>query len=540
MLILDTSTLGDKANSLSPSEVYWAYNGLDCGITFDVKNAIKPQLDEVSSLTYETSMATLAPVMEMMLEGLPVSLSRRREVEAYYVKRLEELENNFQKMLVDGLGLPADRALRKGRRPLAVNYASPKDVQYLFHTVLGIPEKKTRKKGQDAASVTTDRAALESFKVHYFAEPFVNFILAMRDCTKAIGFLGSPLDSDNHLRCSLNVAGTNTGRLSSSFSDTGTGTNLQNINGKMKDIFVAPDGWMFVDIDLEQGDSRGVGAIAWNWFVEEHGEEWAGRYLDACESGDLHTSVCKMAWPNLSWGDDPKGWKKIAQQIAYRDKTFRDLAKVLGHGTNYMGLANTMAKNSKLPVGTVSAFQRAYFEGFPCIREWQLRTLHLLKTQRCLITPWGRRRYFWNNPDANTTENAAIAYSPQSTTGEFINRGMIKLWHYRNAKNLPIKFLLQVHDSLVLLVREDRIEELMPIILKQLAVKLILARDREFTIPHGCKVGWNYGSVEYNKAGEIVGNHYGLKVWTGTETRKPPAKIKNFRQALETPLGQMR
>ena len=534
MKVIETTDLDDKADHLTNSEIYWVYNALDVTVTYDVYNVIKPQLDAVALETYNVSMATIAPVMEMMLEGLPVSLSRREEVCKHYEKQLTRLESQWQRLCVEGLGLPPDRIKRKGRSPIALSYSSPKDVQVLFHEILGIPEKKKRKKGQEEAKTTTDREALEGFRQYFHAEIFINFILAMRDTAKSIGFLRSSIDADNKLRCSFNVAGTNTGRLSSQFSDTGTGTNLQNISGKLKDIFWAEDGWTLLDIDLEQGDSRGVGAIAWNWFVDSHGEEFAGKYLDACESGDLHTTVTRMAWTNLPWGEEPRDWKSVAKRLAYRELSYRDLAKKLGHGSNYMGMPPTMAAHAKLPVSTVVEFQRNYFNAFECIPAWQQETLVRLERDRHLITPFGRRRYFWGDPKASTTRNAAIAYSPQSTTGEFINRGAIKLWHYRNLHNLPIRFLLQVHDSLVLMVKTSQLETLIPVILEQLKVILPLKKGREFTIPHGIKVGWNYGGYDEKD------NPFGLKPWEGSDSRKPPKRFTTLASALNTPISSLR
>jgi DNA polymerase I-like protein with 3'-5' exonuclease and polymerase domains len=538
MIIIDTLELEEKSASLSDAEIYWIYNALDCCVTYDVFLEIEPQLDAVSRATYNTSMATIPVFLEMMLTGFPVNLERRREVLTHYEKQLASLELAWTRLCSEGLGIPADRSKRdRGRTPLPVNPASPQDVQYLFHTVLQIPEKKKRKKGQSEAKTTTDREVLEGFRSYYFAEVFVSFILAMRDCNKAIGFLRTKLDADHRIRCSFNVAGTNTGRASSSFSDMGTGTNLQNISGKQKNIFVADEGWMLADIDLEQGDSRGVGAIAWNWFVDSHGEAWAGSYLDACESGDLHTSVAKMAWPTLQWTDDPKANRKIAEQIAYRDKSYRDLSKGLGHGTNYLGQPNTMAQHAHLPVTTIVDFQKGYFKGFPCIAEWQQETIRQVREERCLITPFGRRRYFWNDPNAVPTHNAAIAYAPQSTTGEFINRGAIQLQHFLNHNpTFPIKFLLQVHDSLVIMFKQREIQEVIPTLLEKLKVILPLQKGREFSIPLGVKVGWNYGATEFNKDGSVKDNHFGLRKWTGEEPRTPPKKLTTVQALLNSPM----
>ena len=51
--------------------------------------------------------------------------------------------------------------------------------------------------------------------------------------------------------------------------------------------------------EVEQGDSRNVGALYWNIFAQTHGETWAGSYLKACESSDLHRSVAEMVWPGV-------------------------------------------------------------------------------------------------------------------------------------------------------------------------------------------------------------------------------------------------
>lgn len=94
-------------------------------------------------------------------------------------------------------------------------------------------------------------------------------------------------------------------------------------------------------IDLEQAESRAVGAYCFTTLGEDS-------YLTATECGDLHTLVCSMCWTDLPWPEEfnldavrkygtlppdlISAAKKVAKQPAYRDKSYRDLAKVLGHG----------------------------------------------------------------------------------------------------------------------------------------------------------------------------------------------------------------
>lgn len=801
-VIINTQDLEDLAPSLSPSEVYWLYNGLDVTVTYDVLENVRKQMDPIALETYHHAMELTAPFMEMSLRGFPLDLNRRDEIAEHYRATYSKLEKMFTRVCVEGLGLP-----------VAPNPGSPKQMKEFFHETLGLPEKKKRKKGADEATVTLDRETLESLAATYMsATLFVAIILAMRDAKKALGFINSKFDADNKLRCNFNIAGTNTGRLSSSISDLGTGTNMQNVSGKLKDLFIAEPGDVIFDIDLEQGDSRGVAALAWNWFLESHGSAFAGSYLDACESGDLHTTVCRMAWPSLSWTDDPKLNKEIAGALAYRDKSYRDLAKALGHGclteehevltpegwvpigdkppvlmqweegsssfatvshwedkpytgemhtflgtslhadmtadhrvpykadtrstgikerpaamgpqafmplgngwvggdevvparliaahmadgyqeknwmafhfrkerkrerlislceeygyeyriqgdklrvrgqlpkypgafqfnwtadclrqfvdelkfwdghqsttavsisstrrqdlewfqtfgrilgvggniqkpqvsgfgsttyrlqqnnrqwangpntkwekrkvenlrvlcptvptgwfyvraggkifvtgnTNYLGQPRTMASHSKVPVRQIEQFQAGYFSGFPCVKEWQNETIRRLTEQRYLFNLFDRRRYFWGDPSSTSVRNAAIAYAPQSTTGEFINRGILQLYKLRNALDLPIKFILQVHDSLVVFAKADRRHEMKEILTKTLPVTKVLEGGREFTIPLGFKMGFNYGAFDPEK------NPYGMMKYSPADERRAPRRVhKSFTSLLD-------
>src|SRR5206468_12296259 len=134
---------------------------------------------------------------------------------------------------------------------------------------------------------------------------------ALRDLTKKVQMLKTEIDPDGRIRTSYNIGGTTTGRLSSSFSEFGTGTNLQNIEENLRSIFIADEGMKLAYFDAEQGESRAVGGIEWNLFRD-------GRYLDACESGDLHTSVAKLCWPGLDWNGDLAHDKQIAEEPYYR------------------------------------------------------------------------------------------------------------------------------------------------------------------------------------------------------------------------------
>lgn len=507
--IFDTSTLDENTISLLNSdEASWIYNGLDCCVTAEIYNALTVQLEgEPQNVkdTYAFTMSKHAPIFEMGLRGTLINENARQQTIIELEKELEELDKKFQRMMAEIFNS-------------SMNWRSPLQLKNFFYGVLGL--KEIRKRAADGRYVATvNREALEHFQIYLYARPFANFILVMRDIHKQLGFLKTEIDSDGRMRTSYNIAGTNTGRLSSAMNDFGTGTNLQNVNRKLRYPFVADRGKYLLNIDLEQADGRNVGAICHELFYESHGPAFASSYLDACESGDLHTTVCHMVWPELAWPEDHKEWKKFCDgMIAHGQDSYRQLAKKGGHGTNYYGTPRTMAKHLHTATPVIEKFQAAYFSAFPCVRAWHEWVKEELIRSSTITTLFGRRRMFFGRPSELSTIRAAIAYAPQSMTGEEIDHALYALW-----KNFPeVELLNQVHDSILLQIPFARINELVPKILEAMKVVLKLKGGRDFFVPLEAAGGWNWGYFDRDNP---ASNPYGLIKWKGEETRNPPAYV---------------
>lgn len=499
--IINTGDLTPETN-LDVNESLWVYNGLDCCVTDEVYQTLRQLVDPVTMKTYEFSKALQAPVLEMTLRGVLVNQPRKHKVLYDMRAKLAILQDQFNTLLSEGIGIPP------------INWRSPVQLNNLLYDVLRLPEQKKRNSNGIFAR-SSGREALEALSTYYIAEPIINHLLAMRDLGKSIGFLETGIDPDGRMRSNFSIAGTNTGRFASSVSDFGTGTNLQNVTAALRSVFVADPGYKLANLDLEQADSRNVGALCWNELVESHGEKWAGKYLDLCESGDLHTAVCKMASPDLGWGKrtneagELMSDRQIADLPAYRHKSYRDNSKVLGHGSNYLGTPPTMAKHSKLPRKLVESFQSNYFGSLPCIPAWHQSVFTQLEQSSCLTTPFGRRRFFFGRPKEAATRREAVAYQPQSMTADEINTGILNLWRANR-----VQLLIQVHDSIMFQYPEELEEEILPWALETLKTYLTLKRGREFVVPTEAMTGWNWGYYDEKD------NPDGLKKWKGSDNRK--------------------
>ena len=493
--------------SLGANDGLQIYNGLDCCVTMEIFYELVKQLDDTTRQTYELSKSLQGPILEMNMRGLKVDENQRIKVINEFTSYKERLTVNFERLCLEGIGE-------------TIKWSSNKDVIYLLYTVFNLPEVKTRN-AKGIYTLAVDRTALEKLQVHHFqAYGIIAHILALRDLQKKIGFLKTPIDADGRMRTNFNIAGTNTGRLSSAMSDFGTGTNLQNINALLRSIFVADKGMKFANIDLEQADSRNVGAICWNTFHQSHGEAFAGSYLDACMSGDLHTLVCSMAWTDLPWPGDPRGNRQIADGIAYRDLSYRDMAKKLGHGSNYYGKPKTMAGHTKIDQPLVKEFQDEYFKSFPCIPEWHKHTINQIQTTGQITTLFGRKRTFFTRLTDSGTHRAGIAYNPQSCTGDEMNLAMLRVF-----RSELVQLLVQVHDSLLMQYPEHDEASILPKCIANIEMKLPLVAGRELEVGAEAMTGWNWGYAS-------DANPDGLKKWKGSDDRKRQRKALDYQKTF--------
>lgn len=481
--------------SLSPSELLWAYNGLDCCVTREIWDIISPSLSPHAAGTYLLEKRFLGCALDMMRRGIRVDAVAR----SVAIGQQEILERKYEEYF---------SRLTHSICGREFNPRSGPQLKDLFYNYLHLPPVWTSKKGQRVMSM--DRETLEKLHDHFLAEPLITLILATRDARKILGFLRSSIDGDGRMRTSYNVAGTETGRWSSYASSFDTGTNLQNLPVSIRDMFISDSGWKLCYLDLQQAESRGVGALAWRC---------SGRdgYLRACESGDLHTTSCKLIWPDRPWTGDAARDRELADEIFYRWFSYRDISKRGGHGSNYFGKAYTLAKRIKVPQALMEDFQRRYFKGFPELSAWHIWVAGQLQLYQRLITPFGRERQFFGRPRDDSTLREAIAFEPQSLVGDCLNTGMDQL--YRSG--LPIQLLAQVHDAILFQYPEGMEDELLPRISAIVEAPFIVEHNgerREVTIPSDMETGWNWR--KYDKKSNP--NPDSLMKWKGpkSDTRK--------------------
>ncbi len=502
-------------------EKLWAYNAYDCCITRELWDEIDPMVGEARR-TYDFERGMIGPAMTMMRRGLRVDEEERD-------RRLQSL-TTLRPKLVELLDTYANAVWDK-----ELNHNSPPQLKNFLYECLGLP--KTVKSVKGAEKISTDREALEGLRNKYpRARPIVDCILALRDIDKKMSVLKAEVcEWDGRMRTSYNVAGTETGRWSSSESAFWNGTNMQNVTAELREVFIADEGYKLFYADLDQAESRVVAYIT--------GDE---SYINACESGDLHTTVVKMVWPDLPWTGDPVGDRAIADQKYYLHFTYRDMCKRAGHGTNYGLQPHSLQRHLKIELRYAYRFQLMYYGGdigyaslaryhkqdkdagfdrmietgkvlgkapkageidkrmvrvagaFPGIRKWHDTVAQKLQTTGELSTPLSRRRQFWGRLNEATTLREAIAFEPQSTVGDLLNIGLYRIWDELEPQ---VQILGQVHDAVLGQARVESFDKDMQAVLDCMHNPLLI-NGREMVIPTSAEVGFSWSKDMENWSNE--------------------------------------
>jgi DNA polymerase-1 len=472
--VVETTDLAKHLRDAPDDVKLWIYNSFDVLIPHEVREKVGPKMTANQRAIYDFERNLQGPAISMMLNGVLTD-------QHYLLRVLREWQNKYEEMekYVNSLTVAVwDET---------VNVRSPAQMkEFFYYSEDGFQFKPKYTGAGQKRRVTTERKALEQLaKENYYAQPVIHAMLALKDIGKTIEFLERGAEPDGRVHCSFNVAAAESGRWSSSHNPWGRGGNFQNQSEDIRRIYIADSGWVFAYPDLAQAEARGVAYCSGD-----------PAYIKAVESGDVHTQVCKLVWPELQWaGDNGPVDRSIAETIFYRHYTYRDLAKRGSHGSNYGGLAATMAKNLNIPEARAEEFQHRYFAAFVEIRRWHLRVQQLLQSTGKLTTALGRERTFFGRLDSRETLKEALAWEPQSVISEIIKIGLLYTWREFEIEQQKLKCCADMHDGQLYLIKEPYLDEIAPKIIANHTIPVRFPAG-VMTIPVDFTVGYRWQKKE--------------------------------------------
>lgn len=415
-------------------EMAGPYAAEDADITLRLHQVLRPQLAKVGKLqsVYEDIDLPLVPVLSRMEQrGTLISASTLRQHSQELAERMAELEKEAHEVAGESF-----------------NLSSPKQLQVIFYEKMGLPVIKKTPKG---APSTAEPVLQELAHEHELPR----LILEHRSLSKLKSTYTDTLPELIHHRTgrvhtSYHQAVTATGRLSSSEP------NLQNIpirteqGRRIRQAFIAEKGYKLLAADYSQIELRIMAHLS--------GDKGL---LTAFEKGeDIHKATAAEVF-GVAPSDVNSDQRRSAKAINFG----------LIYGMSAFGLARQLDVGRKI----AQQYIDRYFERYPGVLQYMDNIRKQAHNDGYVETLYGRRLYL---PEINArnkqlqqaAERTAINAPMQGTAADIIKLAMIEVERWLLAEHPDTaRMTMQVHDELILEVKEEAADEIRDGLIKRMS-----------------------------------------------------------------------
>jgi len=467
------------------------YNAKDAAVEYECYEEEMQLLNdepELKNFFFDKIMPLHRLYSDMEDVGLKVDELIRKNLHKKYSELRDEKYEKLINSIIDG-----DENLRDTFRKFNPN--SPKQVANLLYGYLKCPVRKDT--GESTLKSLANNAVKDQRK-----RDIIKGILEQRKIRKTIGtYLEFNCSSDDRVRTEMMICGTESGRTSTQVrrapvvimqeglafqTMTKHEDPTMNAGGAdLRSMFVADEGYSFIEPDLSQAEDRVVCVLAKDWSALESYARTEFKRNKFGLKDDRHTTtammVCSLTFDEIT-------------------DFYRQIGKKTRHAGNYnMGKHEGMLNMAKYGIFISEWKMGKYLEQFhaanPQIKQvFHAEIIQALADNNCILySPHGRKRQFFNKWGDDLFKEA-FAQIPQATISDQTKFALQRI--YKNYSELRNKFfpVLESHDSFLALIRNDMInccakivkhESEQPINFR----KCTLSRDYDLVIPCEIKVG---------------------------------------------------
>lgn len=472
----------------------------DCTYTFRLTKIFKGMLDESKSLHrlfYKLVMPAARAMEEIEQNGLTVDLKRMDEVGSDLVFEKIELRRKLNELA--------------GRK---INWNSPPQICKVLFEDLKLPSTIKTPKGNPS---TSEEAILDLMGTHEVADLLIRYREVAKFLSTYIEGFKSFMVGDQ-LYISYKLHGTVTGRYSS---------RLHSIprDGSIRSLITAPPGWKFVQGDIATAELRTVADMSgdpemrrcfqegvdihWrtlmNFLITSNSPEYLTQMRATVKK---HTgkdySIRQCADIMLDMGQDTciqiwKGWKEG-----------RKKAKAINFGYVYGMYPKKFINTAKTKYGWEPTLPEAedarnnYFMLYSGVEAWHERQKKLAKVNGYVRSMSGRLRRLpaissKDRGARSEAERQSVNAPVQGFIGDY--KAMVMIEIHEALDHEKLKVVGEHHDAVLMLVRDNCEDEMLPKVLsilrtpkllKRLGIRLSIPMDGELEVGN-----WGAG-VQYH------------------------------------------
>lgn len=352
--------------------------------------------------------------------------------------------------------------------PSEINLNSSKQLGEMLFKELGLRGAKKTKSG----NYSTAADILEGI---YNDHPVIPLILQYREVSKLrstfVDGLAKELANDGRVHTHFNQTLTSTGRLSS------TAPNLQNIPVKsdhaaaIRNLFIPQEGYVFLDADYSQIELRLLAVLSQDEVL-----------LESYRKGeDIHRSTAARMF------------NKAPETISDLE---RRAAKTINFSIIYGISEFSLSQDLKVSRAEAAQYIASYHEHYPRVLPWMEEQVDFAKEHGYVETILGRRRYIPELKSKNFHqrrfgERAAMNAPVQGSAADLIKLAMVKVEQAFAEAQLQAYQILQVHDEILLEVKEEEMLEAARILKESMET----AMDLSLPIKADVEIGKSWGEM---------------------------------------------
>ena len=417
-----------------PTSILIPYMQRDCIATYRLHHVFNKLTRPGSEFIYSQLCRASTAYGDIELAGQQIDVDYLEELEAdldklvvQSQKRLDAVSGKYWDPLLYAAATGA-----KVKPNMEFSPKSPKQLKWMLGEVMGHPVPST-----DATTMQTLMDEIDSMgeAADPDAKEFMESILDVRKYSKYLEtyVLGirDVLCRDGRVRCTFNLHGTETGRLSSS------SPNMQNIprNKMIKNLIVASPGKCLLQLDYSQAELRVLAMLSGDPAL-----------IDIYVSGkDLHDAVADMMF-------GPDG---------HKDKELRNLAKTINFGIAYGRGPGSIATKFGKSMAEARDIIDKWFKPMPKVKEFINNRRRMATRGEPCVTIFGRERHFViTDEELNHIQNEYINTPIQGTASDFTMLSLLNIYDYLQENwQGKARLVSTVHDSIILEV-DDKPEYL--------------------------------------------------------------------------------